>query len=226
MKDINFKHIVSMTAFVTFLSTSTNAETKDSSFTLEASGTVANNYLWRGINLGDGDPMVAANLKASLNGFYAGMWTGSGDAAAGTEIDWYFGYGFNIKDGLRGSFQYLTATYPEIDQGFGDWGDYALNLGYGIFDYSVAVDAGNDTDTHGKWKYMTFSIDLGKYAILIGKHHDEYGSDGLLHTNLIYKYNNNLAFTLSIPLDVAEGDVEQDPTVHVAFNIPINFDNL
>ena len=59
---------------------------------LSASAGVATSYLWRGFDLGAGDPAVSASLDYSEGMFYAGAWVSSGDASAGTEYDLYMKY--------------------------------------------------------------------------------------------------------------------------------------
>ena len=55
---------------------------------VSASVGVANMYLWRGYDLGDGDAAISGDLKATHDsGAYAGIWASSGDASWGTEYD-------------------------------------------------------------------------------------------------------------------------------------------
>ena len=51
-----------------------------------ASVGVANMYLWRGMDLGNGDAAVSGDLKYKhKSGAYAGIWGSSGDATNGNE---------------------------------------------------------------------------------------------------------------------------------------------
>ena len=46
---------------------------------VSASAAVANMYLWRGIDLGDGSAAVSGDLVYSNSGAYVGIWVSSGD---------------------------------------------------------------------------------------------------------------------------------------------------
>ena len=50
-------------------------------------------YLWRGMDVGNGDPAVFGDITASYGGAYASVWASSGDASAGQEYDVILGYG-------------------------------------------------------------------------------------------------------------------------------------
>ena len=81
---------------------------------LSASASVANMYLWRGLDLGDGSAAVSGDLTYSIGGAYAGIWVSSGDDALGNEYDYYVGYGTEMGDF---SFDISLWNYNYSDNG-------------------------------------------------------------------------------------------------------------
>jgi len=67
---------------------------------VSANVSFASDYIWRGMTQSDGPAVQGGFDYASDGGFYAGLW-GSNvnfnyDPGAGSELDLYFGYGFEV----------------------------------------------------------------------------------------------------------------------------------
>lgn len=219
--------LTSLVAAMTAVSAPTFAA--DDGIAVDASVSVANFYLWRGMNLGapedegtfDSEPQVAADLNVSTNGLYAGTWVSSGDSSLGTEVDLYAGYGFETESGFSADLSYWSYLYPSKDTGFGEAAEIVGSLGYGPVACTLYYDVSKDNDDKD-WSYVTVSGEYEKFGLLIGKHNDDGPNNGLLHTDLTYSYNDNLAFTLSVPVDVDKGDVTQDPMLNASLTLPID----
>ena len=66
---------------------------------VSANVSFTSDYIWRGMTQSDGPAIQGGFDYASEGGFYAGIW-GSNvnfNDGAGSELDYYFGYGFEIK---------------------------------------------------------------------------------------------------------------------------------
>lgn len=196
-----------------------------------ASAAVANMYLWRGIDLGNGKgvPAVSGDIKVTEAGFTAGAWGSSGDEAAGTEYDLWVGYG-----GSAGDFRYdltiWTYVYPsagnsaeeigEDDDGnpvigrvgsddtdnIGDLSEAVLTLGYGPVTFMFYDNIAGAPDYY----YYTLSAAFGSFSALVGysvngdAFVEEDGSTDdvdYTHLDVSYAYNENLSFTLSQVVD-------------------------
>jgi len=173
----------------------------------------ANMYYWRGLDLGNGDAAVWGDLSASYNGFYAGLWTSSGDAALGTEYDIYVGYGTEFE-GFGIDLSYATYVYPESEIEVGDVAEAILGLSYGPV--SFAYHHGLE-DLEDYW-YAKAGVDFGKFNIAYGLHEDD-----LAHIDLTYNYNDNLSFTLGKVVDDVDGTYNDDAKFVVTFALPIDF---
>lgn len=211
-----------LVAAASVVSVQSNAATPEVSASVSAS----NFYLWRGQNLGakkdengsflgGGEAQIAGDLNISLNGLYGGTWVSSGDANNGTEIDLYAGYGGKAGD-FSYDLSYWTYLYPETDTDFADAADVVGSIGYGPVSYSLYYDASKNSKDRD-WTYMTLGAEFGKFGVTVGKH-----NDSMLHADLSYAYNDNVAFTLVLPLDKEEG-VTEDPLVNVNLSLPLKF---
>ena len=205
---------------------------------VSASAAVANMYLWRGIDLGDGSAAVSGDLVYSNSGAYAGVWVSSGDDALGNEYDYFAGYG-----GEAGDFSYDLSlwNYNYSDNGLsgmgfdvsddttGELSEVILTLGYGDFSFSYYDNIAGGTG----YTYMTLSGGIGKFSATVGHHDmDEAGpteSDSMTHFDLSYAFNDNLSFTASkvIAQDCDKDDtgctgtVDEDLKFVVSYSLPI-----
>lgn len=212
---------------------------------VSASATVASSYHWRGFDLGSGTPAVSADLVYSNGGFYGGMWVSSGDTAAGTEYDLFAGYGGEV-----GGFSYdvsvISYIYPtgafEEGEGPFDFMEAIVSLGYSNFGFflhtNIAGAEATDTDPRyafidGEYMYYGLTAEFGDYSFVLGQHdeNDFNGDDvtelapgvtgDLTHLDGTYAYNDNLSFTLSVPLGSELGDSEPSPKFVASYSLPI-----
>lgn len=180
-----------------------------------ASVSASNMYYWRGYDLGGGAALVAdVNVKES--GAYAGLWASSGDAALGTEWDFYAGYGFSAGP-VSVDFNYTTYMYPSIAEddggplGFDDLSDAAVTLGFAASDdlsFSLMHRVGlGDILGDDNYTYTTLSATYSKFTALVGAHADDSGAyDGVTHLDLKYAFTDKLSFTLGKIIDLGEGE--------------------
>ncbi|MCW8195513.1 histidine kinase [Proteobacteria bacterium 005FR1] len=212
-------------------SSSANAE-EFGGVDVSASVGVANMYLWRGFDVGNGDAAVFGDITASVGGFYGQVWTSSGDATAGQEYDLIVGYGHEFGDFSVGlsAISYVFPRFPiEPDpsipnQGndIGDWVEAALTLGWGplSFTYFDTIEAKEGSYALGEdYSYFTASAGFGPFGILIGRHDMETGDDPV-HLNLSYAYNDNLSFMVS-KFVADEDEIEHDANFIVSYSIPL-----
>lgn len=190
---------------------------------VSGSAAIASSYLWRGFDLGAGHgvPAVSGDLHASAAGFYAGIWGSSGDYTNGTEYDLYAGYG-----GSAGAFtydiSYWTYAYPANKDSGGNPGNLSeavVSLGVGpvsvFFNENLNMYG---TENDGDYQYYGVKGKFGAFTLLAA-HHDDEGMK-LTHADLSYAYNDNLAFTVSKPVTVAEGYDRPAPTFVVSYTVP------
>ncbi len=204
----------------------------------EVSGSVAisNMYLWRGFNLGDvsnsdddrdsfGSGAISGSLDYSVEGFYAGIWGSSGDASAGTEYDLYVGYGGEVGDFSYDAFivNYIYPSGPFSEtESFGDFMEVVVTLGYGPVSFSYYDNIAGDTGGYAAsedYTYMTLSAEFGAFSALYGKHDEGFNNDS--HLDLSYGYNDNLSFTISLPVDNDAEDDTREPLFVVSYSLPI-----
>lgn len=229
---------IALSAFAGFAVPAAHAE-------VAASVAVANMYYWRGLDLGNGDPALIADVAVKSNGFYGGLWASSGDAGLGTEYDFYAGYGFSAGP-LSVDLNYTTYMYPSatsttygVDDdgevvksveraplGFDDVSDVAITLGLKPSDdvtltlmHRVGV---GDVLADDDYTYTTFSAAFGKFSALVGTHSDDSGAyDGLTHLDLSYAYTSNLTFTLGKVIDQGEADHNDELKFIVKLSLPL-----
>ena len=194
-----------------------------------ASVAVANMYYWRGLDLGQGDPALIADVAAKSNGFYAGLWASSGDAGLGTEYDFYAGYGFEAGP-LSVDLNYTTYMYPSVPGGeplgFDDVSDVAVTLGLAASDdlsFALMHRVGvGDLLADDDYTYTTLSAAYGKFSALVGTHSDDSGTyDSLTHLDLSYAYTDNLTFTLGKVIDEGESEWNDELKFIVKLSLPI-----
>ncbi len=203
---------------------------------VSASVSVANTYLFRGVDLGNGSAQVAGDLIADFGGAYAGAWLSSGDDALGTEADFFAGYAFDIADtGISADLGYLTYVYPSSDVGAGEIAEVYAVLGYAYDDVELSYAFNYDVSQTGgaltaagegrEWTYMSLSAAVDQFGVLVGYHNKDSVNEGLLHIDGTYAYNDNLAFTVSVPVDAEDGSTldDNDPTYVATLSLPIEF---
>jgi len=183
---------------------------------VSASVGVANMYLWRGVELGNGDAQVSGDLSYSSSGFYTGVWAASGDSGWGSEYDIYAGYGAEFG-GVSVDLSLWTYTYtnyqPANDPG--DLSDAVLSLGFAGF----SVSAYDNIAGGSGYAYYTVGYGYDAFSILVGKHDNPGTPEDMTHVDLSYAYNDNLSFTVSQQID-DELDSGR-PKVVVSYSLPL-----
>jgi len=137
----------------------------------------ATDYIWRGMTQTGGDPAISGGFDyANDGGFYVGIWgsnvgfseDASGDLGAGSELDFYFGYGFETEAGLGIDISYVDFMYPGATSL--DFQEIGVALCYG--DFGVGYYSGQD----GAPDYMDLSYSMGDFSVSYGDY-DTYGTN-------------------------------------------------
>lgn len=197
---------------------------------VSASAGVANMYLYRGFDVGNGDAAVFGDITASAGGFYGGVWASSGDAFAGQEYDLFVGYGAEFGDFYFDlaavSYIYPNSPDPGMDDtDFGDWIEAILTVGYGpvSFAYYETVEAEENTYAFSEdYNYITLGFEMGSFGATLGRHDYAEGDD--THLDLSYAYNDRLSFTVSKMIDASDeteaADLD-DALFVVSYTLPL-----
>jgi hypothetical protein len=160
---------------------------------LDASASVATSYLWRGLDLGAGDPALAVDLSGSTGAISYGLWVSSGDAALGTEYDIYASYGGSVGE-IGYSVGYASYNYPSSDIGFDDAAEYIYGLSYGPASVTVFDGKGSD------YEYTVVGYEAGAFSFAYGDEDDGAGAERT-HFDVSYAVNDSLTLTVSEPED-------------------------
>jgi hypothetical protein len=160
---------------------------------LDASASVATSYLWRGLDLGAGDPALAVDLSGSTGAISYGLWVSSGDATLGTEYDIYASYGGSVGE-IGYSVGYASYNYPSSDIGFDDAAEYIYGLSYGPASVTVFDGKGSD------YEYTVVGYEAGAFSFAYGDEDDGAGAERT-HFDVSYAVNDSLTLTVSEPED-------------------------
>ncbi|CAA6810371.1 MAG: Unknown protein [uncultured Thiotrichaceae bacterium] len=219
----NSKKILTAAIGAALLSTATIIPT--ASAEVAASVTVANKYLWRGLDLGAGDAAVSGDLTVSnASGAYAGIWGSSGDAALGSEYDLYAGWGGKVG-AIDLDVSVWSYNYPSSDIDPGEATDLVVSVGANGFNGTLyeAVQGDDDND----YRYVTLGYEMGKYSGMLGIHDFENTDGNPTHLQLGYNYNDNVSFAVSSFVsddDSAAGiaaGADSDPQFLVSYSLDI-----
>ncbi len=198
---------------------------------LDASVSVANLYLYRGLNLGGGTPAVSGDLVASFDsGFYAGSWVGSGDTSWGSEVDLFAGWAGDWNDISLdvGAYTYYYPGYDDYDT-VGSLSELALSIGYSLFTvgYKEYV-AGSKTN------YATLGAEYEAFSVLAGWANAEEPqgqdwSNDYGHVDVSYAFNERVSFTVSKVVHVSDEALEDGSVISdddvlfvVSYSLPID----
>jgi uncharacterized protein (TIGR02001 family) len=193
-----------------------------------ASASVANMYLWRGLDLGaPGVPAISGDLSVSSGGAYGGVWTSSGDTSAGQEYDVFVGYGMETGD-VALDISYWAYVYPGADgDDIADLHEIVASAAYKGASLGVYYNIDQDEDEGTDYIYTTLGYGVDKFSATYGMttFSDTEDSD-YAHLDLSYAYNDNISFTLS---QVVSSDLDEDeanapdrsPLVVVSYSLPI-----
>jgi uncharacterized protein (TIGR02001 family) len=168
---------------------------------VEASATLSSSYLWRGQDLGKGDAALSADLVYSEGGFYGGLWLSSGDATAGTEFDYFAGYGGSVGS-ISYDIGFATYAYPTTDVDPGELSEVIISLGAG----PVSVTLFDNVAGASGYTYTTVGYEAGDFAFTYGD------DENYAHFDVSYAVNDSLSFTMSTIVDEGE-KTNEDGTV-------------
>ena len=193
-----------------------------------ASIAIANTYLWRGYDLGDGDAMVSGDVSISTCGAHAGIWVASGDSAMGQEYDLWVGYG-GETGGLSYDLSLWTYSYPratsldlpasvnaeefvEVDASLepGDLTEAVLSLGYGAFSLGYYDNIAGGSG----YTYTTLGASAGDFSILYGSH-----KDGIEHIDISYSVGDITLTDSTVSDDPADG--QDDTNFVISYSLPL-----
>lgn len=190
-----------------------------------ANVSVANMYLWRGMDVSASDAQVSGTLQYNADsGFYVGGWASSTWAGAGYELDLYGGYAGAAGD-IKYDISYWEYLYPEagaIDAGLSDTdaSDLVLSVGYNMFSAAAYINMDSDIDDD---IYYTLGASMGKFGVLFGFWTREDGDDpgdgvGDEYSHITLSYNpiETLTFKASMASS-DDGTTEEDPLVQVSY---------
>ena len=115
----SLKKTLTLTAVVCLLGAG-NALAVD--FSINTTIDYESKYVFRGIQLADDSfqPSVEAAIDSAYFGIWANLPTDDPLGVAGTEIDFYGGYGFDLSEGVSLDVGATLYHYPETDPGLDD----------------------------------------------------------------------------------------------------------
>ena len=129
---------------------------------VSANVSFASDYVWRGMTQSDGPAIQGGFDFEAESGFYAGIW-GSNvnfNDGAGSELDYYFGYGFSVGD-LGIDIGYVAFDYPKNTLGL-DFEEIVLGFSLGNFGLTHAMGQDDFTD------YTEISYGMGPVSVAYG----------------------------------------------------------
>lgn len=206
---------------------------------ISADAQVASTYLFRGLDVSDGNAQVSGTLMYSHDGsgLYGSAWASSaGDGSQ--EYDLAAGWAPDL-----GSFKLdlgaVAYVYPGTEDASDDPGketEAYLGLGYGWFEFYYFDNVASATGlTHG-YEYYSFNFTFDKVAFVLGyadpdEAQDQDWDDNYVHLDFSYAFNDNLTFTVSkivsVDDDAKDDDVAGDAAIDddalflVSYSLPI-----
>ena len=122
----------------------------------------ASDYVWRGMTQSDGPAIQGGFDFEAESGFYAGIWGSNVNFSdgAGSELDYYFGYGFSVGD-LGIDIGYVAFDYPKNTLGL-DFEEIVLGFSLGNFGLTHAMGQDDFTD------YTEISYGMGPVSVAYG----------------------------------------------------------
>ena len=126
----------------------------------------ASDYVWRGMTQSDGPAIQGGFDFEAESGFYAGIWGSNVNFSdgAGSELDYYFGYGFSVGD-LGIDIGYVAFDYPKNTLGL-DFEEIVLGFSLGNFGLTHALGQDDFTD------YTEISYGMGPVSVAYGTYDD------------------------------------------------------
>ena len=156
---------------------------------VSANVSFTSDYIWRGMTQSDGPAIQGGFDYAAESGFYAGIW-GSNvnfNDGAGSELDYYFGYGFEAG-AIGVDLGYVAFDYPDNTDGL-DFEEIVIGLSFADFGLTFAL--GQD----GAPDYTEVSYALGAFGFSYGEY-DDYGDNfGISYGFTCGSYDCGFAFS-------------------------------
>lgn len=186
---------------------------------------IANMYLWRGLDVSNATPQVSGTLKYShASGFYAGGWTSSvwaDNGGLGQEVDLFLGYG-GEAGGVGYDISYWNYLYPEAGATVGvgldttNQEEVVLGLSYDMFSFGAYINVDSDTLDDN---YYTLGFAMDKYSLTYGMWdvEDPLLSDEYSHLTFGFAATDELMFKLSVASS-DDGSTEEDPLVQIVYS--------
>lgn len=215
------RKMISTAISMAILASATMSATVQAEGKVAASAGVASAYLWRGQDLGNGDPAVFGDLTYSNSGFYTGIWGSSGDAASGNEYDLFAGYGKEFGD-FSVDLSVWTYVYPDGENTgndtMGNLSEVVLGLAYGAFSLKYYDNVAGGSG----YSYITLGADINKFSVLLGTTQNKDSRKDYTHLDLAYAYNDNLTFKISkVVNQEVDNTVDDDMNFVVSYSLPI-----
>ena len=137
---------------------------------VSANVSFSSDYIWRGMTQTDGPAMSGGFDYESENGFYAGIWGSnvSFNDGAGSELDYYFGYGFEVGN-VGIDLGYVAFDYPQNNTGL-DFEEIVIGLSMGDLGLTFALGQDSAPD------YTEISYTFGDVGLSYGEY-DDYGNN-------------------------------------------------
>lgn len=197
---------------------------------VSADAQVASTYLFRGLDVSDGNAQVSGTLMYSHDntGLYGSAWASS--AGDGTqEYDLAIGWSPDLGD-WKVDIGAVSYVYPGLDDASEDPGketEAYFGLGYGWFEFYYYDNVASATSlTHG-YEYYSFNFTFEKIAFVLGyadpdEAKEQDWDDNYVHLDFSYAFNDNLTFTVSKIISVDDEAKDED----VAGDAAIDDDTL
>lgn len=193
---------------------------------VEYSAGIATTYLWRGTDLGGAMFSAAADYSHD-SGAYAGIWAASGDMALGNEYDVYIGFAKEFGD-FSVDLQLISYVYnraqadtndddipdTDVDGSIGENSDAILSLGFMDASLSYYQKLQNEDSSYVLLDYSVAGIDLA-----YGMSDDD--GDKYSHFDVSYGFNDQLAITVSQPIEDTDDLVDTDTIVVMSYSLPL-----
>lgn len=218
LRTVRYTLLAAAVAGAAFASAPASAE-------VSATASIANVYLWRGLDLGMGSPQIAGSLDYThSSGLFAGAWGSS--AGPGTETDLYVGYehstdAFGFKAALY-DYTYPSATASNFQEAY-------LNFSASGFFVDAYMGVGKigatATEVDNKNNYYDVGYTYEKFTAKYGMTSNDTANTDYSHLDVTYAYNDRLAFTVSGIVDDDPGAVTvgyHDPLFVVSYTLPLD----
>jgi len=206
---------------------------------VSADAQVASTYLFRGLDVSNGNAQVSGTLMYSHDGtgLYGSAWASSaGDGSQ--EYDLAAGWAPKLgKFKLDlGAVNYVYPGTSDARDDIGKETEAYLGLGYNWFEFYYYDNVSSATGASNGYAYYSFNFTFDKVAFVLGyadpkEAKGQSWDDNYLHVDFSYAFNDNLTFTLSKILSVddkakdkslaGEAAIDDDALFLVSYSLPI-----